>query len=286
MRLIAILLSLWANRYPERIDRWRRPEDFHRYADWVWRRSRLRDGVACLVAIVLPPVLVMGLLQWLIGDWVLGLGELVLGVVVLIWVHGPGRVDDALDAFLVAWRDGHLPRAREAVAAFGGDARADEAQLPTAAAEGLFLQSYRKLFAGIFWFLLLGPAGGVLVQATVLTRDHAARRGEPGLALEQAASALLFALDWLPARATALSFGLAGSFVHAVEGWRAAQEEPDAGPQALVVRAGIAALHASDPGSEPGAVEEALRDARDLVWRSLMIWMAVVALLTIAGWIY
>jgi membrane protein required for beta-lactamase induction len=287
MRLIAILLSLWANRYPRQVDRWRRPEPYFRYVDWLWTRLPAGDGGALsLFAALLPPIVLFALLQAWVGDWLLGLGEVVLGVWALLFLHGPGRIDDQLEGFLEVWRDGHLGSARARAAELVGrevDAAAD-AELPAAALEGLFWQSYRRLFGGIFWLLILGPVGAVALHLVALTCEAARRRGDDSLI--EASELVLHVLDWLPARATALSYGLAGSFVHAVEAWRASQEEPDAGPRELVVGAGLGAAHLERAPSDLDGVEEALRDARDLVGRSLMVWIAVAALLTIAGWLY
>lgn len=286
MRLIAILLSLWANRYPEQVDRWRRPDGFFRYAAWIDARcagARLDDGLSCFLAVLLPPVLLMAALQWLAADALLGLGELILGLWALLFAHGPGQVDRRLEEFVDGWRQGRPERAREALAELAaGPLPEDDAALPRAAVEALFWRSYRQLYGGLFWLLLLGPVGPVLLRSAELTREYAARREEPAMA--HFAGAFLHALDWLPARATALAFGLAGSFVHAIEAWRAAREEPDVQPRHIVVHAGLGALSPEEPESE--AVEELVEDARALVSRALLVWLSATAVLTIAGWLY
>lgn len=289
MRLIAILLALWANRYPHQADRWRRPEPVQRYVDWLSARLSRRadgDGALRLAVVLAPPILLFGLLQVWLDGWLFGIGEIVLGGWALVFAHGPGRVDDQLERFLDAWREGRLHTARTVAADLaGGDlASVSDWQLPATALQGLFWQSYRRLLAGIFWLLILGPVGPVALHLVVLTRDAARRADDESLASSSAA--LLHALDWLPARAAALSFGLAGSFVHAVDRWRASQEEPDAGARELVVEAGVGALYLDRPPADPDAAEDVLREARDLVGRCVMIWIAVAALLTIAGWLY
>ena len=288
MRLIAILLSLWANRYPERIDRWRRPESFYRYTGWVdarFRALRLDDGLSRYLAMLLPPVLLMAVLQWLAHGWLLGLGELVLSLAALLFAHGSGQVDSHLEAFSEAWRQRRPEYARQALAELDEAAQpTDDAALPAAAVDALFWQSYRRVFSAIFWLLLLGPVGPVLMRIAALVHDYAERRAEPALA--QVASAFLFTLDWLPVRATALAFGLAGSFVHAVEGWRAALQTPDEHSRRIVAGSGRAALDADETEMQPDSAVELLADARALVSRSLLVWLAATALMTIAGWLY
>lgn len=290
MRLIAILLALWANHHPRSAERWRRPGPFLRYLSWIWNRLPVRaddNGALRLAAGLLPPVLLFWLLQAWFGDWLLGIGEMLLGVWALVFLHGPGRVDDQVEDFLDAWREGRLDSAR-AVAARLADREVvavSDGQLPMTALEGLFWQSYRRLLGGIFWLLIVGPIGPIALRLAWLARDAAVERGEPD-GLASAADKVMHVLDWLPARAAALSFGLAGSFVHAFDGWRNSQEEPDAGLRDLVTAAGLGALDMDQPPSDVEEVEDMLRDGRDLVGRSLMVWVAVAALLTIAGWLY
>ena len=119
--------------------------------------------------------------------------------------------------------------------------------------------------------------------------------------------------DWLPARLTALSFAVVGSFEEAIDSWRSyAQRFPDdndgvvlaATSGALNVRLGGETLKAAFspnssqgfqtsvpeadttkvPESTPGREPELghLRSVVGLVWRSVVVWMLLLALLTLA----
>lgn len=292
MRLIALLIALWANRHPQKVDRWRDPAPFLRYVHWL--QSRLptpsnRDALLRLALALLPPILLFALLQIWLEGWLFGLAEIALGVWALLFLHGAGRPEEQLQEFGSAWRDGQLGAARGHVAELTGSsaATASEAALPLLAAAGLFWQSYRRLLSGIFWLLLLGPVGPLALRLIVLTHETALLHDE---ALAVHSNRLLAALDWLPARAAALSFALAGSFVHARAAWRKAQQESDE-PARLVAASGVGALHLDDSSDElfdtaDDEVEDFLQDAQELVGRSLMVWLAAAALLTIAGWLY
>lgn len=293
MRLIAILLALWANRHPHQADRWRSPTLFLRYLDWVRIRLPARfdnDGLLQLALILLPPVVLFFLLQLWLEDWLFGLAEIALGVWALLFLHGSGHVDSQIESFLDAWREGRVSYARTHAAELAGRdiSSTSDAGLPLIAAEGMFWQTYRRLLVGIFWLLIVGPVGPVAVRLAVLVRDTVALDNDN---LAHYSSKLVNLLDWLPARAAALSFALAGSFVHARDDWRESEQEFDSDPQRLVAAAGIGALNVDDSADKPfdandDDAEEFLADARDLVGRSLMVWVAVAALLTIAGWLY
>ena len=117
-------------------------------------------------------------------------------------------------------------------------------------------------------------------------------------------------MDWIPAHLTTLSFAVVGSFEEAIDGWRFhAQRFPNdndgvvlaATAGAINVRLGGEALKAKpvphgsqeglemdadlgDSASTPGVTPEVghLRSVVGLVWRSVVVWMLLLALLTLA----
>jgi adenosylcobinamide-phosphate synthase len=130
-------------------------------------------------------------------------------------------------------------------------------------------------------------------------------------ALQSAAARAWAAIDWLPARVTALAFAVVGSFEEAIDCWRNyAQRFPDdndgvilaATSGAVNVRLGGEALKSAfspnasqgfrasaadgmtDTESTPGREAEVghLRSIVGLVWRCVVLWMVLLALLTLA----
>ena len=139
-------------------------------------------------------------------------------------------------------------------------------------------------------------------------------------ALQAAASAAWGVIDYVPARITALGFAVVGSFEDAIDAWRTyaqrfsrgqeltLEQHNDGiilaatsgavnvrlGGEALQTRfdantsAGISAVNASTleasaqamPGREPELAH--LRSIVGLVWRSVVLWMVLLALLTLA----
>jgi adenosylcobinamide-phosphate synthase len=106
------------------------------------------------------------------------------------------------------------------------------------------------------------------------------------------------ALDWLPARVTAASFAIVGDFEDAVFCWRTqAARWPDpllgivlaAGAGALGLRLGmpIARGGVIEDRPEIGLGEEAdtpfLDSAVGLIWRALVLWLALLLVVTVAA---
>ncbi|MFN7836213.1 MAG: cobalamin biosynthesis protein [Burkholderiaceae bacterium] len=158
--------------------------------------------------------------------------------------------------------------------------------------------SYRHVFAVMFWFLVLpGPMGAVLYRvADYLSRIWNDPRHQ-GWIFGTVAVRLQRALDWLPARLTALSFAAAGNFDDASMLWRQYTRRPTGkSPRGVLVAVGLGALGVrfdSDTAaadvttvdSGAGLVVDTtlLATAVGLIWRSLMIWMGLLLLITVAG---
>ena len=177
------------------------------------------------------------------------------------------------------------------------------------------LAAHRHVFGVLVWFLALallglGPAGAVLYRmAEYLSRNWQARPdGTPSPSLQRAAQAAWRVIDHVPVRLTALAFAVVGNFEDAVASWRqdaARFPQPNDGvvlaatAGAINVRLGGRALGEPPrlPSATPGAAtaEEApvSTDGREpqlahlgsvvgLVWRSVVMWMLLLALLTLA----
>ena len=148
----------------------------------------------------------------------------------------------------------------------------------------------------VFWLLGLAPAGAVLYRmAQYLSRDWKGRAdGTPSGSLQRSSALGWSWVDYLPARATALGFAVVGNFEEAVASWRGEAESYASGSDGVVLAATSGALNvrlsacdasleASDAtGMRPEPQLAHLASAVGLVWRSVVLWMLLLALLTLA----
>src|SRR5574340_141311 len=263
-----------------------------------------------LIAVLAAPAVAVALVASLLAS-VHPLLALVFDIAVLYLLMGFRHFSHALSLIISALRDGDIPAARRALAAWRGASSTDLSSRDVArlAVERGLVDAYRQVFGIVFWFVVLpGPVGAVLYRlATLLASDW--RAPEPGADSGQLANSLdafgyparrlLWLLDWLPARLTALAFAAVGDFEDAVYCWRTqAQLWPDAqgGDAAgIVLATGAGALGIRLGGPLPGvsgepelrpdlgvgeAVEpEVLPSAVGLVWRALVLWLLLVLLL-------
>ncbi len=180
------------------------------------------------------------------------------------------------------------------------------------------LAAHRHVFGVVSWYCVaaalgFGPLGAVLYRMSEFVSRYwtfKSRLAGEGVspALQRAAKAAWGVIDFLPARMTAVGFAVVGSFEDAIDSWRhysqglagAASERNNDGvllaatSGAVNVRLGGQALKAAaftDDASEPQATlatpgrepEVAhLRTIVGLVWRCVVLWMVLLALLTLA----
>ncbi len=188
--------------------------------------------------------------------------------------------------------------------------------------EHSLLAAHRHVFGVFFWFVLLsafglGPAGAVLYRMSEFASRYWAYKsrtvGAPTNDKLMLLSRQFFSLiDHVPARMTAFGFAVVGNFEEAVTCWRRDaslwryQNEGiilAAAAGAVGVRLGGAAAPGVTPdrsqtleggasqdaveaqGSTPGAEPQLghLRSVVGLVWRSVVLWMLLLALLSLAN---
>lgn len=283
------------------------------YRDWLrWLDSRFPEGSVWRgpwgVAIALLPIgLLVTLFQVALHDALFGLTGLVFGVAVLFYAWGPRDLD--LDVDAVA--DASDPVARRAAAA----RLWPEGDMPAALdggslVEAVFRNAQQRWFGVLFWFLLLGPVGALLYRLVVLSAQGEAASALPAQARDGARTLMAW-LDWPVAQLMTLSLALVGNFDTVLGAWRdagGASFDPRKPFLGAVARASVKcelAEEAADYADEPTGMEAGdaglvmppppvpqfsgevpeLRDAMSLVWRSLLVWLAVLALFVIAGWV-
>ncbi len=249
----------------------------------------LRPGIGPLACLWLPPLVVIGLLQWILGDAWLGIPGALFSALVLYLSLGPRELLTQTDLLLSALERQDAKETHDrAWELLGERSPASAQQLAGAVVSTLVAEANRRSFAVLFWFLILGPLGAAGYRLAWLVRDQVG--AADNLAPSAADAARMVAvLDWLPARATAMAYALAGNFDQAVRAWRAYPYEfpQDSGP--LLIDVGNAALReapqedAAPPTSERETARIIARGA-SLVWRATLIWIALLALITLAGW--
>lgn len=210
----------------------------------------------------------------------------------------------ALTNIFEALRAGDLERARELLLKWRGEPAAayGEGEIAKAAIETALLRAHREVFGVIFWFILLpGPAGALLYRlAAEMDQRWGRRRDEEFRAFGRFSARAFRLLDWLPVRLSAMGFAIAGNFEDAIAAWRSHAQSWIDPAQGILLASGAGALGVRLGGPLPlesgvdfrpdlgeGATPDAdyLQSALYLLWRTLIVWLVVLLLLTLARWV-
>jgi len=308
MKLLALLIGLLVERLATRFFHLRELRWFDRVIDDGFHHvARLHKWPALIPVLMLATILVLPvlLIRLSLGDSLFGFPYLLLAVFVLFFSLGPKDIGEDIDEYCAALKAGDEDRINASVKAM------TEAELPDAVAErtqrfeeAVCIQANNRLFAVIFWFVVLGPVGAWTYRVTDLVRrravfnavrDVAPNEGEVAASATidrflQAAGQLHGWLAWIPARLTAIGFGLAGSFDSAKSAWRSSAENHTLSlsehSEQLLARVGTAALalHQLDAESDTERAVRGAAAASGMVFRLLFIWAAVIAAMTLYGW--
>ncbi len=199
---------------------------FRAYARAVERNfnaGQVRHGVVGSLLAVGAPVLVL-LVLYVALYYLSPLFAWLLNVSVLYFTISLRQAGTPYAKISEALKTQDLDAARELLQAWAGQA-ADEltaAEIAKIAIEQRLLDAHRDGFGVIAWFIVLpGPCGALLYRlASELDRSWGARSEEEFGRFGEFARQAFAALDWVPARLTAVSFAVAGDFEDAIYCWR------------------------------------------------------------------
>jgi adenosylcobinamide-phosphate synthase len=188
--------------------------------------------------------------------------------------------------------------------------------------EHALLAAHRHVFGVFFWFVVisavgLGPAGAVFYRMAEFasrywTFKQRTTDGGPHERLMNLSQQAFATIDHIPARLTAFGFAVVGNFEEAINGWRRDAElwlnpndgvllasaagalgvqlggRPEASDAEAAAAAGQGALFddaLASRGNTPGMLARSahLQSVVGLVWRSVVLWMLLLALLTLAN---
>jgi AmpE protein len=288
MNLIALIIGLTLERLLTRalhlrelrwLDDW-----FERGANWIRSAPGLAGAWIALVIMLLPAVPVAWF-AWTFRDALAGITYIAFAALVLFFSLGPQDLLAQLRDWLAARERGEELAAddiADAILETDGDPAAGAT--PRALEAAIFVQANHRIFGVVFWFMLLGPAGAWTYRVSDLFRRHMRATGTGGRAT-QAVETLFGLVAWIPARLLALSYAVAGSFDDAFEDWRAYYERTSAGffrvSENILAAAGIGAIRRRCP---EGDQLTSVRAAYQLLRRTFIIWITIIAVLTLVGW--
>jgi len=278
---------------------------FDRYSNHLAKQfnaGERQQGMMAWLLAVLPVVVAVMLLYFMLAS--IGMiFALALNVAALYFLMGFRQVSLGFNEVLDALRAGDIEAARKALASWCTQPadELDATQIAKVAIERGLLGAHRHLFGMMFWFIVLpGPAGAVLYRlSALLSEKWGAQGGEEHIRFGAFSRKAFEVLDWIPSRLTAITFAILGNFEDAIHCWRTQSNSWGNVEQGVILASGAGALgvRLGDTLNQDGAVsfrpELGLGDAAeashmasgiDLVWRSVLMWMILIGLVTLGIW--
>jgi adenosylcobinamide-phosphate synthase len=293
-------------------------------AEHAFDTGRPRDAALAWLTVVVPLVLAAVVVHYLLASISVAL-TLVWNVLLLYLTLGFRQFSHYFTDIHEALNRDDLHAARTLLHEWTGQDTVDMpvTEIVRHTLEAAIVAVHRHVFGVFFWFLVpIGPGGVVLYRtAEYLSRLWNAPSNERSPALGRFAAKAFYVLDWVPSRLTAMGFAIVGNFEDAIYAWRNhARKWNDAvngillasGGGALGVRLGqplaeddsrvmlrtslagvdyapgMSDLSDADPvppeyGAEPGV--RTLQSAVGLVWRAVILWMLLLAMISLALWV-
>lgn len=204
-------------------------------------------------------------------------------------------------------KSGDLNEARRVLATWSGITthELNTEEVARVTIEQALLASHRNVFGVIVWFVLFsalglgGAAGALLYRLGQFLRTHWGDAPPSKIgAFGEFARQVNDYLEWLPIRMAALTFAIVGDFENTVYCWRsqaAAWHDPEigillaSGAGSLGVRLGMPIpqegqlIDRAELGTGDEADADFMQSTVGLVWRSVIFWLILLALLSLTN---
>ncbi|MFA7665215.1 MAG: regulatory signaling modulator protein AmpE [Burkholderiaceae bacterium] len=249
----------------------------------------------------------------LIG-WLIVVGLAVLAMLALEWL---ARSIHPLAVFVlhvvvlyctIGFRQFSIAFAEIRVALAAGDAGADVERSCRQSMAHTLLVAHRHVLAPLLCYIVIpGALGPVVYRLAELLARHWRDAAAPDSAWGLFAARAFGVIDWIPARFTATGFAIVGNFEEALYCWRGmvaaesgtAADRFDTRALLMAVGSGALGVRLADPDLEqrwaqsarpfdcPGepALPGRLPAAAALVWRLLLLWLGLYAMITASIWL-
>jgi len=295
MSLITILICLAIERFFGNLDHLRQFAWFDKYTDFIFEKIAaysFRDGPLGVIVIVAGIAIpIWTVFYYALKDVeMISFTGLVIAVVTVLYCLGPKDPTRQVTRYIDALEADENPN-NEAAALYAGKFLSSElSDNPAVVAQDvkqqLFVATNDRIVGVLFWFVMLGPLGAVLFRMACLLKE---REITINTGYAKAAHDFYDIMIWPSARICVLGFAVAGSFVGALSHlneWSALWKRDSS---EILIKSGLGSLHDEsykqtiNVGDEPdiGSVKEAL----SLTQRTSIALLAILAVLTMAGWL-
>ncbi len=266
------------------------------WRSWFRKGRRVRagheSGIAAGLSLVLLPALLVGLVEYLLVSSGWRMAAYPLEFLVLVVLMGTPGWTQVLGAYAEAWQRGDMQSAWHQVkdrlpADERGAALSPEA-MHLSLSKALMVSVFERFFLVAFWYVVGGIGLAVLARGLVALAEQ-----WPQAPARPRFARLSDLMGWIPARLLSLTFGVAGDLAGWIRETRRTLTGVTRSPgEVLMISAnGSLTGYALDPARFSRIHSDewtafggrSLKAVRDLLNRSMLVWICTLALLVISG---
>lgn len=277
MALISIIIGLFLDRTFRHLHDLRDMTWFEFYAQAIQRFTGKRMPPLQFIVILALPVILLLALQILLHDFLFNIPAFLFGIVVFIYCLGPACLSTDIEAYIQARTLGDDDEALHYAGTITDTAASTSPdQQISDVTRAILYVANERIFATIFWFIILGPFGCMLYRliselSKQIEYDELAEFSEFIHAI----------MAWIPARMLAAGYALTGNFDGAYHAYkdRAYTADLSQGNNEVLVATGLGAMRNLDMENELASIYA----AQALVMRAVIVWIGILAVMTLGG---
>jgi AmpE protein len=277
MALISIIIGLFLDRTFRHLHDLRDMTWFEFYAQSIQRFTGKRMPPLQFIVILALPVLLLLSLQILLHDFLFNVPAFLFGIIVFIYCLGPACLSTDIEAYIHARTLGDEDEALHYAGTITDSAASTSPDQQTSdVTRAILFVANERIFATIFWFIILGPFGCMLYRliselSKQIEYDELADFSEFIHAI----------MAWVPARMLAAGYALTGNIDGAYHAYRdrAYSSDISEGNKEVLVSTGLGAMRNLDMENELASIYA----AQALVMRAVIVWIGILAVMTLGG---
>lgn len=262
--LLALVIERFFHWHHVRLWRW-----YKKYEQVIYRYIGTWPPVVILVITLLPPLLLVWIIERLLRGWVFGLFELIFGVVILLYCLGPENLWVQVYRCIQSFNKEEPKKSLETIeTTFGVEAHEPHHH---SFVRTIFVAANQRVFSVIFWFVILGPVGALLYRIVDLSSR------QTSFSLSSIALTVKLYLEWIPVRLFGFLFALGGHFNKVFTCWKNGFLKSVQHNEQFFADCGVAALDSLEKDQVP-EIGVAEREALSLIDRALIIGLVILAI--------
>lgn len=277
MALISIILGLFLDRTFRHLHDLRDMTWFEFYVQKIHRYTCRRVPPLQFILILALPVSLLLATQILLQNILFNLPGFIFGVVVFIYCLGPACLSTDIESYIQARTLGDEDEALHYAGTITDTSASSSPDQQTSdVTRAILYIANERIFATIFWFVVLGPFGAMLYRliselSKQIESDELAEFSEFIHAI----------MAWIPARMLAAGYALSGNFDGAYHAFKdkAYTTDISQGNKEVLVSTGLGAMHNLEMVNELTSVYA----AQALVMRAVIVWIGILAIMTLGG---